>query len=172
MIPPLLTGWYSNHMAWSRVRVSESGKCPCMLLCIRQRPAQPLMGPISAWQSRPGQAVDKMKCLRTACHENGGCIKPTDPFPSSSNGANNTDLIHLHRSLILLLWKGRWKKTGQERKMGNRGRGWRLDKEGGERVGRRGVRNSCHLLADENEWLTIESGWIQQSPYGSKLMRI
>lgn len=133
LIPPLLTGWYSNHMVWSCVRANESGKCHCMLLCIRQRPAQPLMGPISAWQSQPGQAVDKMKCLRTARRENRGRIKPTDPFPSSSNGVNKTDLMHLHWSLILLLWNGRGR--AREKDGRNRGRGWRLDKEGGERVG-------------------------------------
>lgn len=45
------------------------------------------------------------------------------------------------------------------------GRGVKVRQRGRERVGWSAVHNSCHLQADENEWLTIEGGWIQQSPY-------
>lgn len=96
---------------------------------------------------------------------NGLPRKHTYSFPSSSNGVNNTDVIHLHWSLISLLWKGRRKKAKRKRKMGNRGKGVKVRQRGREWVGWSAVRNSCHLQADENEWLTIEGGWIQQSPY-------
>ncbi len=57
------------------------------------------MEPVSVRQSRPGQAVDKMKCLNVACRG-----KQTDSFPSSSNGVNNTDL---HERKM-----GKWEEGG------------------------------------------------------------